>query len=465
LGPETVRWAPVRSSGDARTVTAGTRATETRSDLGVWVFRVALALFLVVAIARMQDVIPGLAPLRPGKLLALPLLAALAMAVPRWQVLAVMRTASAKCVAAIGTLAALSIPLSIWLSNSVTSFVNIVIPSLVLFFATSVGFTDRITARFVILAVVAAVGADALYLLLGAAPMKAGRPYIGSLDPNDSAALFVATLPFAVWLASERRRTRWLGVAAGLLLVAGIVKTGSRGGVVGLIVVALTLIIRATPRRRVAYLIAVAAGVVVFSVAADEAVTARFRTLLAPKEDYNFTERDGRVQIWARGVRYMLTHPFLGVGLNNFETAEGVLSGKTRRAFGGVSYTASHNAFVQVGAELGILGLAAFIGAFWSAGRACRRIQRVAARDPARHPMVAEQETALGAAAYSSLLGTVATIFFLSLAYHPITYFVLAVSVGVVAGSPYRAHGLLRAASPAPQMRFGARTPRVSTRN
>jgi O-antigen ligase len=417
----------------AATATAGTEA-------GVWIFRVSLALFLAIAVARLHDFISALEYFRPGKLIVLPLLLTLVVAIPRWQLFSAMRTTTAKCVATVAALAVLSIPLALWPSNSAYSFAGALIPALLLFAVIGAGFADRRTAGFCILVFVIAVGIDALYLLVGPAPTKAGRPYIGpALDPNDSAALFVTTLPWAMLLVSDRGMKRFLGLGVAILLAAGVVATGSRGGVVGLVAVGLLLVVRAERRRRWIYVLVVAACAAAFALTADEARRERFETIFAPKEDYNMTEREGRIQVWHRGLRYMATHPVLGVGLDNFEIAEGVLGHEGEERRGGIRYTAAHNAYIQVGAELGVIGLAAFVFGLWSAGRDCRRIQRLAALDRTAHPQVADVEERLAATAFCALCGLVTTMCFLSLAYHPITLFALGVCVGVRAGSPYAA--------------------------
>jgi O-antigen ligase len=417
------------------------RTASARTPAGVLIFRVSLALFLAIAVARMHDFISVLEYFRPGKLLVLPLLLTLVVALPRWQLFAAMRTTAAKCVAVMVAIAVLSIPLALWPSNSAHVFAQALIPSLVLFAVIAVGFADRRTAGFCILFFVLAVGIDALYLLVGPAPTKAGRPYIGpALDPNDSAALFVTTLPWAMLLLSDRGARRLVGLAVAILLAAGVVATGSRGGVVGLVVVGLLLVVHAERKRRWTYVLVVAVCAAAFALTADEARRARFETIFAPKKDYNMTEREGRIQVWQRGLRYMATHPVLGVGLDNFDIAEGVLGheGSVRR--GGIRYTAAHNAFIQVGAELGVIGLAAFLFGLWSAGRDCRQIQRLAALDRHTHRHIAEVEERLATSAFCALCGLVTTMCFLSLAYHPITLFALGACVGVRAGSPYAAY-------------------------
>jgi O-antigen ligase len=409
-----------------------------RGRAGTRVFSVCLALFITVAVARIQDVVPGLAYLRPGKLLVLPIATAALVALPQWQLVVALRSGVARCVVLIGVLALLSIPLSIWPSNSVHYLLNALIPSLLLFVVASAGFADRRTARLCILALVLSVGLDAAFILVGFAPQIAGRPYIGvGFDPNESAALFVLALPFAITLGKRReKRRRLLGLAIALLLVAAVIATGSRGGVIGLLVVATTLILRAGSRWRPAYILAVVLCAAVIALAADDAQLARYETLLTPKSDYNLTEREGRVQVWSRGIGYMITHPVFGTGLNSFETAEGVLGRKANEG-SGIRYTAAHNALVEIGAELGVIGLAAFVIAFWTAGAGCRTVHRRALLGWPADPLRAEQEATLAGSAYCALLGLAACGFFLSIAYHAITFFALAVCTGVVAGSPY----------------------------
>jgi O-antigen ligase len=413
------------------------RAPRAPSHVGVRVFRVAVALYIVVTVTRIHEVVPGLAYLRPGKLLILPLVASALFALPRWQLLSPLRTTTAKSIGVIIVLAAFGVPLAIWPSNSTLYLVNALIPMLLLFIGASIAFVDRDTAKLCMKVLVICVGADALYLIAGRAPLVGGRPYIGiGLGPNESAALFVLAFPFAIAMGSGRGRMRWLGFAIAGLLAAGVMKTGSRGGIIGLAVVALALIARAGPRRRLTYLVAVAACGLGAAFTADDMLIERIATITQPHADYNVTDSEGRLQIWTRGLGYMASHPVLGIGLNNFETAEGVLSGKINQGYG-IRYTAAHNAFVQIGAELGLVGLVAFVVALWSAARGCLRVLRAALRDHAARPRLADDETRLATAALCALLGVATTGFFLSLAYHPIMFFALATCIGVRVGSPY----------------------------
>jgi hypothetical protein len=86
--------------------------------------------------------------------------------------------------------------------------------------------------------------------------------------------------------------------------------------------------------------------------------------------------------------------------------------------------------FVQVGAELGVLGLLVFVRMAWAAAAGSRRILRLARRLRAR------DESHLAEAALGAFVAWLVGGFFLSVAYAPITFFVIAVCIAVRLGSP-----------------------------
>ena len=82
----------------------------------------------------------------------------------------------------------------------------------------------------------------------------------------------------------------------------------------------------------------------------------------------------------------MLANPLFGVGPEQFPAAEGTLSPfAERQQFGiGVRWNAAHNSFIQIGAELGLPGLALFIAIIASAFAALRRAGRADATPAGR---------------------------------------------------------------------------------
>ena len=253
-------------------------------------------------------------------------------------------------------------------------------------------------------------------------------------DANDLAMMVAATLPFAVYflIAGEKLWHRMLALACAGVFVLAIVRTGSRGGFLALLGVGAYLLFfySAIPARtRVGFLVG---AVALLMAIAGPQYWASMGTLLNPKDDYNWSENNevGRMAIWKRGMGYMRANPVAGVGVNAFPVAEGTLSelASRQQLNVGLKWSAAHNSFVQIGAELGVPGLVAFVlmlaRMFHSAWRMARR--RV---DPGPKPSKAN---ALGHAFVAGLVGYVIGGFFLSQAYSALLYAMCGILTGFV---------------------------------
>jgi len=211
------------------------------------------------------------------------------------------------------------------------------------------------------------------------------------------------------------------------VLIPGFLRSGSRGGFIAFVVVIGFMVLRYTGVPLRLRLLATAVVVVAFLGFATDKYWDQMTTI-GSDTDYNMTEESGRINIWRRGVGYMLGNPIFGVGPNNFQVAEGTLSPFAARAqMGlGVRWNAAHNSYVQAGAELGIPGLLLFLAVIASTLAALRRIGR-------------HGNSALSSALTASLLGFVVGAFFLSLAYSEMLYTLVALAIGlqkVTAWSP-----------------------------
>lgn len=290
------------------------------------------------------------------------------------------------------------------------------------------GFRDveRLTAVYLIAATVYAAVVLVRFEVGTGDAWRLGRLYY--YDANDFATFVITAMPFGLYLLHAGRRafSRNFAAVALIVLSFALVRTGSRGGFIALVAVASFIVLRYTAvalRWRVAS--AALVGFVLVATASDQ-YWKQMSTILSDA-DYNRTEESGRLQIWRRGVGYMLDNPLFGVGPQNFPAAEGMLSPfAERQQMGiGVRWNAAHNSFVQVGAELGIPGLAIFVGLIVSAFAALRRTSRSNAALGDR------RAKALTQALMASLLGFVVGAYFLSLAYAEMLYTLTALAVGL----------------------------------
>lgn len=399
-------------------------------------FRWAVVLYLLVAVTKIQEGIPALVAMSPAKFAGAALIPAALVYVPRHRWLSLSRARTAQWAAVLGVLAVLGVPFALWPGGAFQFITSQYWKTLLFFGIAAVAVTDLRAMRAVVLAFLAGSSFALVRVLLGVASSEDGRAFVGeAFDPNESASLFLVTLPFCVFLINRIKWGRIPGMVLAVALILGIARTGSRGGLVGLAVLGLWYIYRARPGRRVVYAFVVPVVGVIGLAAASDQVSERLASLTNPAEDYNFTSREGRKQVWTRGVGYMLRRPILGVGIGNFGVAEGVISGKVDEGFG-IKYSAAHNSFVQIGAELGVLGLIAFVAMLWTAARGCRRVARLPSHWLPPGPRRSlEDQKAAAETAESALVAFAVGGFFLSLAHHTVTFFLVAFALGVRMGA------------------------------
>jgi len=249
-------------------------------------------------------------------------------------------------------------------------------------------------------------------------------------DANDMATLIATAMPFALYFLLGQRRpiVRILAVVGLAILAVGLIRSGSRGGFIALLAVAIFVLLGFTTvsaRARLMGLVAILA--VVFGAASDRYW--QMQTIFNPQQDYNLTSNEGRIKVWKRGLAYMIDNPVLGVGGQNFAVAEGTISplARLQERGRGVRWGAAHNTFIQVGAELGVPGLLLFIGLIATAFGSLRRVTRLARRSG---PAAADLSR-LAQALTAALIGFVTGSFFLSLAYHDILYTLLAFTLAL----------------------------------
>ena len=181
------------------------------------------------------------------------------------------------------------------------------------------------------------------------------------LDPNELAALLVASLAFAAALAARRGAIalRLVAVAAVPFCLMGVLLSLSRGGLVALTVALLTAIIIGG-RWRVPALVLLAIAAL--------SVIVYFGSIATPAERNHITEANGgtgRTSTWKVGWRMVEANAVKGVGGDNFRTSSIhylLEPGTVPRSDFIVEHPhVAHNMYLEVLADLGIVGLTLFL--------------------------------------------------------------------------------------------------------
>ncbi|MDQ3982598.1 MAG: O-antigen ligase family protein [Actinomycetota bacterium] len=205
-------------------------------------------------------------------------------------------------------------------------------------------------------------------------------------DPNFFAALQVIALPLVMVLAAGakthlRRFLLYGGVA---LIAASVVSTLSRGGLLTLLVAALLItllptreVFRSRAQKRNVF-IAATIGLGLLLTFAWEDVAHRFE--VGFNQDHI---AGGRADLWFAAYHAYEDHPLGGIGYGAFHdesfqllrTTPGVNLEEHLRFVDTGEYV--HNAYLGSLAELGPLGLAAFLGILVAAARSLRKTARL----------------------------------------------------------------------------------------
>lgn len=182
------------------------------------------------------------------------------------------------------------------------------------------------------------------------------------LDPNDLAYFFVSFIPinllFVVGAESNLKRAFCLiNLFLSTLLIF---MTGSRGGLIGLIVVFLLIFwSRLIIKKKSTKLIMIFFLAIFLVSQSSRFDSERFETFFSISEDYNISSEFGRLSLWKWGLKYMATNPITGVGVYCFPFAIGM----ERESQGKVQarWQVIHNSFLQIASETGFIGFFVFL--------------------------------------------------------------------------------------------------------
>jgi O-antigen ligase len=402
--------------------------------------RIALLVLTVLTVSQVHQNFPILASLRPALVLVV-LSAAYAAIKPKSLVRgSIIRTWPAKLVLTLAVLAFLSAPFGLSLGRSAMYIINDYSKVLVfgfLLIAAIRGVRDLATIVWGYVIGCGALAWLSLFVFKLSLSFDSYAYRLNDLygyDANDVGCVMLIGLALTLLLMQASKG--YGRIVAGVILVAigaTLAKTGSRGAFVGMLAVGAYLLVALktiSPVKRIAFVVVVGAALVF---AAPPGYWEQMKTLTNPTQDYNWSDPNGRRAVAERGIGYMLQRPVFGVGIANFQLAEGTISDKARLAPAGlgVRWAAAHNSYIEIGSELGVPGLVLWVslifGGIWSMMRLRARLPKHWARgDPEErflHLMTLYMPVAL--------LGFAVTSFFVSFAYLDPIYIVAALMAGL----------------------------------
>jgi O-antigen ligase len=186
-------------------------------------------------------------------------------------------------------------------------------------------------------------------------------------NSNDLAAHLLLVLPFLLFFILGRDRWKVVRIAILGLLLYGlwiILGTASRGALIGLAVVFLCILIRASlPQRLLVVVFAGTIGLLALAVLPSVTLT-RLSSLFGSKEKEADESMESRKYLFKTSVKYTIEHPVFGVGPSQFANFEG----KSSRAQGlHGNWHVTHNTYTQVSSECGVPAFLFFTASLGSA--------------------------------------------------------------------------------------------------
>ncbi len=189
--------------------------------------------------------------------------------------------------------------------------------------------------------------------------------FVGGMfeNPNDLATALDILLPFAVALTlSSKGLARLFYLVCAAVLAIGVLFTLSRGGFLGLIAASGVLLWKLGRWRRMKTILGVALICGILLAVMPGGYGARIATIFNSEQDRTGSSQQRR-ELLERAATVAITRPIVGVGMGNFH----IYSIRDKPA---------HNAYLEIAAELGVMGLIAYLILIFAPLRSLRRIER-----------------------------------------------------------------------------------------
>jgi O-antigen ligase len=266
-------------------------------------------------------------------------------------------------------------------------------------------------------------------------------------NPNEFAFGLLQGLPGLGLMFTDFRAgtvRRFLAGAAIVGAVAVLLRTGSRGGLIGLAVVGFCVFWKVSLPRKVLLVLAVGVLVALAGALLPEVLARRYATIFSDAEATSgdplkasdaaalggaLGSSHARRALFLRSLKVTLEHPLMGCGIGQFGIYTGGVDTQAGRL---ASWSGTHNTYTQVSAEAGIpafiVYMALLTGCFRSVGACYRRAVRIGT---ARARDIAHVAYALRTSLWTYAIATVFTF----VAYSPWLPFLAGITVAFLAAA------------------------------
>ena len=340
------------------------------------IFHYILILYVFMYVSRVPELVPWF---RIGLLLQPLLLVGLFMTD---ETFGLTKVRSARWLIGFTIWVAICVPFSFWPGGSFATLTktaqSLFLAAFILAFVQS--FRDLIRA---LVAVGFASGAIAIFSFISSSDIANRQGLGGSAslaDPNFFALYLLVGLVFLCFTAYQGHGfARFCSLALIPVNLVGVFRSGSRAGLVTLVVGLVVYLVYGSAKQRIVILSACLIGVVSASIFLPQDIKVRFTNFFVSTGFKAFTtgkttevwettpdisaaesSSEARMYLLRRSLILTAEHPIFGVGPDQFEGAEAENAAQ-QGVKGAWHYT--HNTYTQVSSECGIPGLTSFGGA------------------------------------------------------------------------------------------------------
>jgi O-antigen ligase len=294
----------------------------------------------------------------------------------------------------------LALPFSVWRGGSVTAFTSGWAKSIIIFLLVGALLDNLTQLRSFVLVIAWATAAMVFVVNRHAIQSSDSRMAVGwgTLgNANDLATVLIIGLPFCMHVITDSRRlmaTRiWFLLVSAVALLTSL-KTGSRGALVAMVLLAAFAFVKASPTNRIAIAVVFLAFVGSLPFLLTPELKARYLTILesgnadeaaATASDANvksaLQSTEARRELLRHALQLSVRHPIFGVGYNEFPVAD---SNRAAAEGQDAYWHEVHNIFAVILVENGFPALILFCCSFSCAVRVAARNYKLTRRDPTR---------------------------------------------------------------------------------